>query len=107
MVRFISAALLAVTLAGCAQQDLALYTTGRSLSTAQAGALKYLGQPPCPPGQKAITCVDPATKASIKQASDDATKTFDAAYDANAAGGSPKLVAAAGAIALLTALIPH
>lgn len=103
---------------GCANQpantvntvntvNTALYGAGKALATAQALALTYLSQAPCPAGKTALTCVDPAVKAKIKADSQAATSAYDAAVTANAVSGSAELTALAAATALLTADVPH
>ncbi len=106
-------ALLAATLAlsACAGNTPAqntavtLYTVQQALLGAQKAALIYLAQPACG-AVLAVTCVDPAKKASIKQASQVATTALDKAVAVNAASGSPELVAAAVAVSAMSAVIP-
>jgi hypothetical protein len=91
--------LLVLTLAGCGEKTAtATYDAKQALLTADRVALVYLSQPPCPPGQTSVTCVDPAAKARIKAASATVTALRHAADDAVKAGRTPDSASLTAAI---------
>ena len=94
-----------LALGACANQT-ATYDAKQALLAADTIALRYLAQPPCPAGKTAITCVDPMTKARIKQSSAVVTaarKAYDAAVTAGQKPDDANLTAAIVAFAAVVA----
>lgn len=95
-----------ILLGACGQQAATTtYDVKQTLLAADNIALVYLAQQPCPPGQVAVTCVDPATKARIKAASATATAARHAADDAIAAGKTPDNASLTAAIVAFGAVV--